>query len=69
MDTHIYNVTHYFGHPNDDFTNMCSGSQHDFFLEKSNLFPPLQGCFLERVCRLHILHSAEIYDFCRLLYK
>jgi hypothetical protein len=62
-------VTHYFGHPDDDFTSMCSGSQNDFLPEKSNFFPPLQDYFLERVRRLHILHSAKIYDFRRLHYR
>ena len=62
-------ITQYFGHSNDDIIDMCSGSQHDLFPEKNNFFPPLQGYFLERVHMMHILHSAEIYDFCRLLYR
>jgi hypothetical protein len=62
-------VTHYFGHPNDDFTSICSCSQHDFFPKKTNFFPPLQGLFLERVRRMHILHSAKIYDFRKSLYS
>ena len=40
-------VTHYFGHPGDDSTSMCSGSQNDLLPEKRNFFPPLQGFFLE----------------------
>jgi hypothetical protein len=64
----LISVTHYFGNFNDDIIDMCSGSQHDFFPEKRNFFPPLQGYFLESVRKLLILHSAEIYHFCRLLY-
>jgi hypothetical protein len=35
-------VTHYFGHPNDDYTRICPGSQNDLFPEKNNFFLPLQ---------------------------
>jgi hypothetical protein len=36
-------VTHYFGHPGDDSTSMCSISQNDLFPKKSNFFLPLQN--------------------------
>jgi hypothetical protein len=62
-------VTHYFGHPDDDYINMCSGSQYNLFPEKRNLFPPFQDAFLEGHHRLLPLHSAEIPDFRMLHYN
>jgi hypothetical protein len=62
-------VTHYFGHPDDDYINMCSSSQYDLFPEKINLFPPLKDGFLEGHCKLLPLHSVEIPDFHRLHYS
>ena len=62
-------VTHYFGHPDDDYINMCSSSQYDLFPEKINLFPPLQDVFLEGRHGHLPLHSAEIPNFCMLHYS
>jgi hypothetical protein len=65
----VTGVTHYFGHPDDDYINMCLGSQYNILPEKSNLFPPLQDAFLEGRHGLLPLHSAEIPDFCMLHYS
>jgi hypothetical protein len=62
-------VTHYFGHPHDDYINIYSGSQHDLLPEKKNLFLTLQNVFLEVHRGLLPLHSAEILDFHRLHYS
>jgi hypothetical protein len=31
-----HTITHYFGHPNDDFTSMCLGSQKDILHEEND---------------------------------
>jgi hypothetical protein len=48
---------------------MYSGSQNDLLPKKSNYFIPLQNYFLEGHYMLHVVHSAEILDLCRLLYS
>jgi hypothetical protein len=65
----LRSVTHYFGHPDDDYINMCSCSQYDILPEKENLFPPLQDALLEGRHGLLPLHSVEILDFHRLHYN
>jgi hypothetical protein len=62
-------VTRYFGHPDDDYISMCSGSQYDLLPEKRNLFPPLQDAFLEGRRGMLPLHIVEIPYFCRLHYS
>jgi hypothetical protein len=62
-------VTDYFCHPDDDYINMCLGSQYNLFPEKRNLFPPLQDEILEGRLRLLLLHSAKIPDFHMLHYS
>jgi len=47
MPNYLVVVTHYFGHPGDVSTSICSGSQKDISHEKIDWFPPPQKLFLE----------------------